>query len=258
MRDFLRRNSSTILTCVGAVGVVATSVMAVKATPKAMRLIDKAKEEKGEALTKWETVKTAGPTYIPTVITGAATIACIFGSNIISRHQQAALMSAYALLDSSYKEYKNKVDELYGEEAGKEVRAEIAKDKYTGDHAPLDNDKELFYDFYSGRYFESTKEIVMWAQYETNRALAINGAVGINEFYDFLSVDTDNSVGPLYEYDQLGWTYQILEEMYWSSWIEFEWEEVVLDEDSEHEGLTCTLIHVQQDPVMGYLEYEEY
>ena len=45
---YLKNNASTILTCVGAVGVVATTVSAVKATPKAMRLLDNAKKEKGE------------------------------------------------------------------------------------------------------------------------------------------------------------------------------------------------------------------
>ena len=45
MNRFLKRNASTILTCVGAVGVVATSVMAVKATPKALILLEKAKGE---------------------------------------------------------------------------------------------------------------------------------------------------------------------------------------------------------------------
>ena len=123
VQRFIKRNASTILTCLGAVGVVSTAVMAVKATPKAMSLIDDAMEEKGDKLTTWEKIVVAGPTYAPAVITGAATIACIFGSNVISKHQQASLMGAYALLDNSYKEYKKKVDELYGEEAGEHVRS---------------------------------------------------------------------------------------------------------------------------------------
>lgn len=250
MKEFLRRNSSTILTCVGAVGVVATSVMAVKATPKALTLIEKAEEEKGEKLTKWETIKVAAPSYIPTVVTGAATIACIFGSNIISKRQQASLMSAYALLDNSYREYKKKVDEVYGEEAGEKVREEIAKDKYTGDGNLVDDDKELFYDFYSGRYFESTKEAVMWAQYETNKAMFVNCAVGLNEFYTLLGLD------PRSEYEDLGWTCGQLEEMYWHPWIEFDHEKITLDEDSEgNAGLECTIIHMPFEPFMGYLDY---
>lgn len=244
MNRFLKRNASTILTCVGAVGVVATSVMAVKATPKALILLEKAKEEKGEELTKWETVKMVGPTYIPAVITGAATIACIFGSNVISKHQQAALMSAYALLDNSYKEYKKKVDELYGEEAGTKIREEIAKDKYTGDCVLLDDTKELFYDFYSGRYFESTKEAVLWAEYETNRALYVNGCVGVNEFYEFLGIE------PRAEYDELGWTCGQLESMYWHTWIEFEHTETIIDDTDEYEGLPCTIVYMPLEPVI--------
>lgn len=250
MKEFLRRNSSTILTCVGAFGVVATTVMAVKATPKALTLIEKAEEEKGEELTKWETVKIAGPTYIPTIITGAATIACIFGSNLISKHQQAALVSAYALLDSQYKEYRDKVDELYGEEAGKNVRAEIVKDKYTGDEVLLDDGTELFYDFFSGRYFESTKEKVLRAEYETNRSLYVNYSVGVNEFYEALGLE------PMPEFESVGWSCGQIEEMYWHNWIEFDHEETILDEDSDgNEGLVCTIIHM---PLPPYIDYDYY
>ena len=250
MKEFLKRNSSTILTCVGAVGVVATSVMAVKATPKALSLIENAKEEKGEELSKWEVVKVAGPSYIPAMITGAGTIACIFGSNIISKHQQATLMSAYALLDNSYKEYKKKVDEIYGEEAGKTVRAEIAKDKYAGDDISVDDGKELFYDFYSGRYFESTKEAVLMAEYETNRSLFVNCAVGLNELYSMLGLPE------MPEFEDVGWACGQMDEMYWHPWIEFQHEETTIDEDSsEGAGLECTIIYLPMEPVMGYLEY---
>lgn len=250
VQQFVKRNASTILTCIGAAGVVATAVMAAKESPKALSLLEDAKEEKGEDLTKWEKVKIAGPVYIPSVITGAATIACIFGSNVISKHQQAALISAYALLDNSYKEYKKKTDELYGEEAGKNIRSEIAKDKYTGDGNLLDDNKELFFDFYSGRYFESTKEAVMWAQYETNRAMYVNGAVCLNEYYELLGLEKKA------EYEMVGWSCGQLEEMYWHPWIEFDYEETHIYEESEHsEGIECTIIHLPMEPFIGYLDY---
>lgn len=244
MKEFLRRNSSTILTCIGAVGVVATSVMAVKATPKALTLLEDATEEKGEKLTKFEMVKVAGPAYIPAMITGAGTIACIIGSNVISKRQQATLMSAYAILDNSYKEYKKKVDELYGEEAGQKVREEIAKDKYTGDGTLVDDDKELFYDFYSGRYFESTMEAVLRAEYELNRELYVNGYACVNKFYEALGIE------PRPEYDEIGWTCGQLESMYWHSWIEFEHTETSIDEDDEYGGLTCTIVYMPLEPVI--------
>ena len=94
---FLKKNASTILTCIGSAGVIATSVMAVKATPKALALLENAETEKGEGLTKIEKIKVVGPAYIPAVLIGASTIACIFGANILNQRQQAALMSAYAL-----------------------------------------------------------------------------------------------------------------------------------------------------------------
>lgn len=246
---FLSKNAPTILTCIGGVGVIVTSVMAVKATPKALTLLEKAEEEKGDKLTKLETIKVAGPQYIPAVIAGAATIACVFGSNILSKRQQATLMSAYALLDSSYRDYKNKVDELYGEEAGEKVREEIAKDKYTGDGIMHDDKKELFFDFYSGRYFESTKDMVLLAAYETNRAMVVNGAVGLNEYYQFLGIEEKP------EYDLVGWSCGQIEEMYWHPWIEFDYSETVIDDSEGHDDFVATIIYMPMEPYMDYLEY---
>ena len=145
-KRFLKRNSSTILTCVGAAGVIATTITAVKATPKAMLLIQNAEEEKGEKLTKLEVVQVAGPVYIPSIMIGASTIACIFGANALNKRSQAALMSAYALVDNSFKEYKNKVSELYGEETDMRIREELAKDKYEESGIVAEDEKQLFYD----------------------------------------------------------------------------------------------------------------
>ena len=247
VQRFIKKNASTILTCLGAAGVVTTAVMAVKATPKAMSLLDDAMEEKGDKLTTFEKVIVAGPTYAPAVITGVATIACIFGSNVISKHQQATLMSAYALLDSSYRDYKNKVNELYGEEAGERVREEIAKDKYTGDEEVLDDNKELFFDFYSGRYFRSTKDAVMMSLYEANRRMIVDGYVGVNELYSLLGLEE------MPEYERLGWSDAMLSEMYWSQWIDFGLENVVIEEETEYsEGVECTILHMHQDPLPDY------
>lgn len=60
-KQFWHRNASTVLTCLGGARVVVTSVMAVKATPKALKKIETAEQEKGEQLSKWEKVKIAGP-----------------------------------------------------------------------------------------------------------------------------------------------------------------------------------------------------
>ena len=147
---------STVLTCIGAAGVVATSAMAVKATPKAIEMLKRAEEEKGDKLTKMEIVKTAAPAYIPAAVTGVATIACVFGSNVLNKHQQVAMASAYALLDRTYKAYSNKVEELYGEESSAEIKEALAKDEYE-DYTREDTsgEKTLFWDFNTMQYFEA-------------------------------------------------------------------------------------------------------
>ena len=242
---FVKRNGSTILTCAGGAGVVLTSVMAVKATPKAMRLLEAAKNEKGEELTKLETVKVAGPSYIPAVIAGVSTIACIFGANILNKRQQAALMSAYALLDSAYKDYQKKVEELYGEDANDQVKAEIAKDKYADDEVTLtDDNKQLFYDEFSGRYFESTTEDVIKAEYALNRRLAeFNGAY-LNEFYEMLDI-------PAVDYGEyLGWSSSEIYDMQWSTWLDFAHKKVTMDD-----GLECYIISWSVDPTFRFEEY---
>ena len=157
-----RSHVSTLLTCIGAIGVVATSIMAVKATPKATKLLEASEKEKGEKLTKMEVVKIAGPAYIPAAVVGASTIACIFGANILSKHSQASLASAYALLGRSYKEYRNKVNALYGDEADDKVIAEVANEYYDQDETcsdlmidEEDDDVKLFFDYNTLQMFRA-------------------------------------------------------------------------------------------------------
>lgn len=155
-------NKSTILTIVSAAGVVATAILAAKGATKASTLLRKAKEEKGEELTKSEVFKTAAPAYIPTIVAGVSTIVCIFGVNMLNQRTQASLASAYALLDSSYKEYRSKVNELYGEDADDRIKNEIAKDHWEEEDEPLiPEGEQLFYDFNSMQYFTSTIDEVL-------------------------------------------------------------------------------------------------
>ena len=249
-KQFWHRNGSTILTVLGGVGVVVTSVLAVKATTKAMRLINEAEQEKGEELTKWEIVQSAGPVYLPSLVMGIATIACIFGANVIGRRQQAALASAYVLLDQTNKEYKQKVVDVYGSEADQKVRAEITKDHY--DEGGIEDEYEyeeddgkiLFYDQFSRRYFRSTMEDVLKAEYNTNRQLAVNTGVYLNEFYEFLDL------APITAGQELGWSTGILESHYWASWIEFDHEKFETDD-----GLEGYIIQMRYEPVIDFAYY---
>ena len=241
---FLNRNGSTILTCLGGAGVVATTVMAVKATPKALMLWEEAEKEKGEELTKLEVIKVAGPVYIPSILVGASTIACIFGANMLNKKQQAAITSAYALLNNSYKEYKNKVEELYGEETSNTIRNEIAKDNYDPEEVVTVDGEQLFYDLYSERYFESTIEAVQRAEYRINRHLAMRDYAYLNVFYEELGLP------PIDSGYKLGWSTGACLDIYWQTWIDFSHEKVTLDD-----GLECHIITMQTEPIIDFEEY---
>ena len=252
---YLRKASPTILSGLGAAGVIVTSVLAVRATPKALRKIraDSKTNHDGdpEAYSKLEAVKSAWVCYIPAAISGTATIFCIFGANVLSKRQQAALTSAYVLLNDSYNNYKDKLKELYGEEAHQKIvdaiAAEKAKDVYitsTGlvrnssldfdEHDP--NDERLFYDAYSNRYFESSINRVIQAEYHLNRDFVISGYLPANHFYQLLGLE------PLEGGDTVGWS--IDTGIYW---IDFNHSKVTLDD-----GLEVLVIDMDWVPDAGW------
>lgn len=241
---FLKRNSATILTCAGGAGVVATAVLTAKATPKAMRLLEEATMEKGEDLTNLEKIRVAGVAYIPPLLVGASTIACIFGANTLNKRQQASLMSAYALLDSSYKEYRSKVKDIYGEDADENVKNEIAKDKYKNEDIPQENGLELFFDEFSGRFFRSTLEKVQRAQYEINRDLTLRDWATIDEFYDYLGIPHVDGG------DVIGWSTSMNGEMYWQTWVDFSNVKMVDDD-----GLEYYIVRMFQEPMPDFEEF---
>lgn len=244
-KRFVKKNGSTILTCVGAAGVVATTVSAVKATPKALKLIKKAEKEKGDELSKWETIQVAAPTYIPSILIGTGTLVCIFGAHILNQRTQAALTSAYALLDQTHKEYKKKVEEMYGDSVNQEVRTELAKDKYDEEdiEEEYDDGKTLFYDEFSKRYYRVLKETQMRAEYEINKMLSECGGASLNDYYDILKIDRQ-------DYGEfMGWSAAQMYEMYWDSWLHFRHTKVKMDD-----GMECWIV----DFTEPFIDFEEY
>lgn len=237
----LNKGMPFMLSCCSAAGVVITTVFAVRATPKALRKIqtDSKKNHDGDdgAYTPLEAIRSAWEYYIPATFAGGITIFCIFSSNMLSKRQQMALTSAYAMLNDSYKNYKNKVKEIYGEEAHQKIIDSIiineCKDVYMSgqdianynsldfdEHDPKDN--RLFYDVFSKRYFESTINRVIQAEYFLNRDYSIGGNVSVNNFYGFLGL-ADVEGG-----DELEWCMDT--GIYW---IDFNHRKTILDDGLE-------------------------
>lgn len=238
----LQRSSPTILTVLGIAGVVGTTVMSIKATPKAMKLIKAKKDELNtDKLTPTELVQTTWKCYIPTALIGSGTIACIIGIGVMDKRNQAALTSAYAMLNESYKQYRQEAKKVYGEDADNKIHAEMAKDAMVADgcwgyqvyNMDMDPESEqkLFYDLTSKKYFTTTMAAVLNAQYHVNRNLALRGDCSLNEYLSFLGIDEVDKG------DEIGWDINYMIEEMDSYWLDFDNQKTTLED-----GLECITI----------------
>ena len=231
---FFKKNVATVLTGIGTAGVVITAVSAIKATPKALYSIEEAEKEKGDKLSNKEKIITTTHIYLPTIIIGVSTIACILGANVLNKKQQASLISAYALLQKSYNEYRDKVDELY--ENSSIVDKEIAKDVYDNTKPSVSSDEKcLFYDMFSKRYFESNKVDVIAAEYHFNRNFTLRGYATLNELYEFLGVDKIDGG------DSIGWSIDAGLAFYGYSWVDFEHDFVTTDDGIDFHAICANI-----------------
>ena len=206
--------SPQILTGLGIAGVVTTTVLAIKATPKAVKLVEEEAYERKEELTPIEVVKVTWKCYIPTAVSMATSITCLICANSVNTKRNAALAAAYKISETAFIEYKDKVVETIGEKKEKTVREKIAEDKVKNNPPTqntiimTDSGAELFLEPVSGRYFKSDMEKIRRIENECNKKMLhdINGYMSLNDFYDELGLE-HSSIG--YE---LGWnSYNLLE-----------------------------------------------
>ena len=144
----IRKHSPEILVVSGIVGVVTSTVMACKATTKIDEVITKSKEhvdmtkkyveDNGftEKYTETDYKKDLtimytqrglklAKLYAPAVVLGTVSITAILAGHNILRKRNVALAAAYATVDKSFKEYRGRVIERFGEELDKELKYNI-------------------------------------------------------------------------------------------------------------------------------------
>lgn len=201
----LKKYSPQILTGIGIAGMIATTVTAVKATPKALQLIDERERKENKRITTTEVVKTAWKCYIPAAVTGSLSVACLIGASSVSLRRQAALATACTLSETALKEYQEKTVELVGEKKEQAIRDAVTKDKLAGD--PVDGKQiimtgsgdTLCYDVLSGRYFRSDIEKIRKAINDLNRDMLSEQYVSLNDMYYAIGLP-DIKLG-----EDLGW-----------------------------------------------------
>lgn len=203
-------NSPAILSAIAVVGVVSTTVMAVKATPIAIDILEaeeKFRKEEGNLLKIdiLDKVELLWKCYLPSALMGAITIASIVGSNHISSVRNTALISLIGIAETTLKEYQAKVIETIGENKEAKIQAEISQDTLNRNPAKektiilTGNGKYLCYDKFSGRYFRSDIENIRQSVNEFNHRLNLNGWVNINVLYELFGLE-NIELG-----DEFGW-----------------------------------------------------
>lgn len=193
-RAAMVRYGPEILTGIGIAGMITTTILAVKSTPKALQLMEDKREElelrQDEKLTVKETVQATWKCYVPAVVCGATATACLIGASTENNRRKAALAAAYNLTASAAAEYKDKVKEIVGEKKEREVRDEIAKDRLQKNPVEQSaiivngNGNTRFYDSISKRRFTSDIDKVKRAVNDLNaRMLGGDDYASLNDFY---------------------------------------------------------------------------
>lgn len=223
-KHVMKKRSPEILTGIGIAGMVTTVVLAVKATPKAMKLIEEEKRFKEKEaheggiftkedekyafnLTPIETVKAAWKPYIPAAVTGVASIACLIGANSVHVRRNAALATAYQLSTTALADYREKVVETIGEKKETAIRDKVAKKQI--EENPANNStiimtgkgNTLIYDSHSDRYFRSDIDKIRNAVLTLNEKM-VNGNemyISLNDFYDEIGLKHTDAG------DMIGW-----------------------------------------------------
>lgn len=250
----LQKKSPEILVGLGIVGVITSAVLACKATTKAGKIVEDAKDaidtiheaeaagitNSGESYSKDDCKKDLMVTYIqtgakfaklygPAIVLGAASITSILASHNILRKRNVALAAAYAAMDKSFKDYRGRVLERFGEQVEKELRygikaQEIDKTvtdakgkekvvKETADVAPEGWDPSKYSPY--AKIFDETHEdwlkdpeqnlfYLKARQSQANDILKSRGHLFLNEVYDLLGFQRTKAgavVGWIYDPD---------------------------------------------------------
>lgn len=242
----LRKHSPELLIAAGVVGTVVSTVLACKATTKLSTILDESKNnietihkckndkemedrysqedaKKDLAIVYAQTGVKIVKLYAPAVVLGTISIAGIVASNNILRKRNVALAAAYATVDKSFKEYRSRVVERFGDDVDKELRynikakkiEETIKDPESGKEikttvnvaAPTVDDYARFFDKTCRHYEENMNYNLMLLRSQqqlANDKLVADGFLFLSDVYDMLGITRtkmSQSVGWIYKPD---------------------------------------------------------
>ena len=236
----VRKRAPALFLGFGITGMFTTTILAVRATPKALSLLEERQAEQEDDLTAIEKVETAWKCYIPAAITAGLSVACLIESHKIHGRRNAALATVYSLSESAIREYQEKVIETIGPKKEKDIRDQIDNDRI---HKTPVAKREviitgkgdtLCHDVTSGRYFKGDIDQLRKVRNELNHQMMSDMSISLNEFYIAVGLN-EIAIG-----DDIGWNVNRgLIELSFSS---------QLTED----GVPCLVISHANRPTYGY------
>ena len=203
----LKKHSPEILTGIGIAGMVATTISAVRVTPKALRLIDEQEIREDKRLTKKEIIQTTWKCYVPAAVTGALSITCLVGASSVHMRRNAALATAYTISKTALEEYQEKALEVVGPKKEQAIRDAVAKEKLEKAHVEgrefiaTGRGETPCYDPLTNTCFKSDIETIRKAENTLNKRMRDEAKITVNEFLQEIGLDScDDSIG-----ETMGW-----------------------------------------------------
>ena len=193
----LSDNAPEIMIGFGLAGMLTSTIMAVKATPKAMAIIEEEEDYLNRELTKIEKAKLVWKPYVPAALGYCASTALIIGANNVNSKRSAMFAGAYKLSEQTLATYRDKVIETIGEEKEREISDKVARDKvkearqtsYHANEIIYGTGQCLCYDPISGRYFNSDMDKIRKVENDLNYRLMKENMISLNEFYTELGME---------------------------------------------------------------------
>lgn len=251
----IKKRSPEILAVAGTVGIGVSGFMACRATLKLNDILEETKgtvetihkvaedetysdryteedAQKDLVITYTQTGVKIAKLYAPSVILGVLSVGCLLTSNNILRKRNVALAAAYTAVDKSFKEYRSRVVDRFGEAVDRELKYNLKSKKITETVVDEETGKEKkekktveviegdasdyspyarFFDEASRRWEKNAGYNMMFlhsAQEYMNHRLKAYGHLFLNEVYDYLDIprtQAGNHVGWMYdENNQIG------------------------------------------------------
>lgn len=222
----LQKSSPTVLFSTGVVGVVATTVLASRATLKLEAVLDESTSKLDAAnalisadhpdysqadyrrdtiIIRTQTAISISKLYAVPLAVGTVSIACLVGSHFILSSRNVALTAAYAAVDKAFREYRGRVLEEVGYEKERDLYhgvSEVERQSVTKKGKEVrtvekrSDGKSMYARWFSSQTssnWNSEPEynfmFLRCQQKEATRVLHSKGFITLNDVYDLLGLE---------------------------------------------------------------------